>query len=124
MKIAVRKAVKQALNYLESMKSKPGKQKFSRVMIKNMTSPLVYRLNRFAESFFEHGKFQKQYHKLQDIANYLEQTKGIDAFGDLYGLKDTLFDEEIALAVGITPDVPTPKEIKKQYSLVKRKKRK
>ena len=123
MKIATRKAVKQALSYLESMKPDPGKQKFSRTMIKDMTSPLVDRLHNLTSYFFEKGNFQNQYHMLEDTANYLAQTRGIDAFGDLYGLKDALFDEEIALAVGISPDYPTPKSMKSKYSIVKSNKR-
>jgi len=119
MKIATRKAAKQALSYLESMKPEPGKQKFSRTMIKDMTSPLVDRLHNLTSYFFEKGKFQNQYHMLEDTANYLAQTRGIDAFGDLYGLKDTLFDQEIGAAVGISSEYPTPQL--KKYSLVQKR---
>ena len=54
---------------------------------------------------------------MQDIANYLEKTKGIDAFGALEGLKYSLLDEEIARAAGISPDYPTPESMKNKYSL-------
>ena len=124
--IAIRRAVKHAFRYLKSLEAFHfyDNKRFSKAKIKNMNSPIVNTIYNLTDKYFLRGKFANQYYNLQDIANYLEKTRGIDAFGVLEGLKDSLIDEEIARAAGISPDYPTPQSMKSKYSIVKSNKRK